>query len=86
MALRKRVRLTNNFGGQSEIDCYIRVASVTLTKANARVRLDLFDFGQNHLVHQDAVELEIDPEKPNVAAQVYSYLKTLPSYVGAEDC
>lgn len=86
MAIRKNVQLRNNFGEQSNVDCYIRVASVTLQKTNARAVLNLLSADQSRLVDQDAIEFIVDETKPNVLAQTYDHIKTMSKYAGAEDC
>lgn len=86
MAIRKNVQLRNNLGEQSHVDCYIRIASVTLQKTNARAVLNLLSADQSRLVDQDAIEFIVDETKPNVLAQTYDHIKTLIKYTGAEDC
>jgi hypothetical protein len=86
MAIKKKVELENNFGEQSVIDCYIRIASVTLHKNKARAVISLMSSDISKLVEQDVVEFECNDSLPNVWAQTYSQLKKLSKYSGAEDC
>jgi|688.fasta_scaffold204092_5 hypothetical protein len=86
MAIRKILDLKNNLGENSTVDCYVRVASVTLHKTNARAVLNLLAADQSRLVDQDAIEFIVDETKPNVLAQAYDHIKTMSKYAGAEDC
>lgn len=86
MAIKKTIQLQNNFGEQSTVNCYVRVASVTLHKTKARAILNLLAADQSRLIDQDAVDFEVDESKVNVISQAYDYIKTLDKYSGAEDC
>lgn len=88
MALQKTLSLTNSFGEQSEIDCYIRVVEVSCSKTQGSAKVNLLRSGTEKVLEQRDYLFEVDvaPEAKNVWEQVYEHLKTLPEFEGAVDC
>jgi hypothetical protein len=88
MALQKVLSLANNFGEQSQIDCYIRVVEVSTAKSQGVVKLDIMRADQTRILEKrDMVFVpNLEPGAQHPWAQAYEHLKTLPEYAGAIDC
>ena len=88
MALKKTMSLTNNFGEQSLIDCYIKVSLVNTSKTSGVIRLDLIKDETQIVIDSRDVLFEPDMQDgaPNVWAQAYLFVKTLPEFADAVDC
>lgn len=86
MAIAKQLKLENNFGESSYIDCYVRVSVVTLQKTKARVIADVMSADQSKILDKDVFEFEVQESLPNVWAQAYNYMKSQEKYSGARDC
>ena len=91
MALKKTLKLIDNFGVEVELpDCYIRVVSLHGGKTNMTASVDVFkkyegEFPTDFVLNQ---KHEFVPrlDGPNFIVQAYNHLKTLPEYQGAVDC
>lgn len=71
--------------GEKEIEksCYVKVESVNATKSDAAAVVSYTsDIGKM----QSVFKFQISLEGKNFIAQAYEHLKTLPEFVGAEDC
>jgi hypothetical protein len=88
MALKKSMLLTNNFGEQSQIDCYIRVTEVSCSKLHGVVKITLLRAGTERVLEsRDSLfNVSVAPGALNIWGQAYEHLKTLPEYVDATDC
>lgn len=66
-----------------EKSCYIKVESVNSTKTNASAVVSYTsDIGKM----QQVFKFQVTLDGKNFIAQAYEHLKTLPEFVGAEDC
>ena len=88
MALKKTLSLTNNFGEQSEFDCYIRVVEVSCAKTQGVAKVDLVKDGTDKVLKREDHLFEVDPspDAKNIWEQAYTHLKTLARFDGAVDC
>lgn len=90
MALQKTLKLTNNFGTETEIpNVYIKVSEVLFCKNGS------FGTIQFKKTKEDNIPLKIDrfyfesivgQNAKDAIAQGYEHLKTLPEFADAVDC
>jgi hypothetical protein len=88
MALRKTLTLTNNFGDQSQIDCYIRVVETLCSKEQCVAKFDLLRNGTDKILEKrdHLFEMNVAPEAKNVWEQAYVSLKLVTEFANAQDC
>jgi hypothetical protein len=91
MALRKTLKLIDNFGIEVELaDCYVRVSGLSGTKTAMTASVDIFKKPEgefpNVLLANEKHEFSTDLSGPNLFVQAYNHLKTLPQYANAVDC
>lgn len=87
MALTKNVDLKNNFGMDSTIqNAYLVVEKLSGGKQDLGIYLAVYD--QQKQNRYAILQFSFAPklEGKNFIAQAYEHLKTLPEFVGAEDC
>jgi hypothetical protein len=65
---------------------YVRVASVSGTKALVSMQVTLSQDSQSIPVHTMGFSFIPDLAGPNFIAQAYLHLKSLPEFAGATDC
>ena len=88
MALNKTLFLVNNFGEESEFNCYIRVVEVRCSKLTGVVKINLLKNGTEQVLESREHLFDVDPSPNavNIWAQAYACLKELPEYEGCIDC
>jgi hypothetical protein len=88
MALRKTLSLTNNFGDQSQIDCYIRVVEISCSKTQCVAKFNLLRNGTDKVLEKrdHLFEMNVTPEAKNIWEQAYTSLKLVTEFAGAQDC
>jgi hypothetical protein len=88
MALKKSMSLTNNFGDQTQIDCYVRATEVNCSKLHGVVKIALLRDGTERVLENRDIlfDVSVAPGAKNIWEQAYDHLKTLPEYAGATDC
>lgn len=91
MALKKTLKLIDNFGVEVELpDCYVRAASLSGTKNSIVINVDIFKKPEGEfptvLLANEKHEFAPRLDGQNFIVQAYNHLKTLPQYSGAVDC
>jgi hypothetical protein len=88
MALRKTLSLTNNFGDQSQIDCYIRVVETLCSKNQCVAKFDLLRNGTDQILEKrdHLFQMDVAPDAKNIWEQAYQSLKLVAEFAGAQDC
>ena len=86
MALKKTLKLTNNFGTKSEFpDAYIVVDQIQGNKDFINLEVVIRSAPQGRFLHRISSEFIPDMEGSNFIKQAYEHLKTLPEFEGAVD-
>jgi len=67
-------------------DCYIKVAIVSASKTEGQACVTFTEDAGSSVLFQKSYLFPLDLNGPNPIKQAYEHLKTLPEFVGAEDC
>lgn len=88
MALVKKLVLTDNFGGQTAYDCYVRIVEVRSSKTNAVAKYNIMSADQVKVYESKDIDFEtsVALDSPNIWTQAYRALKALPMFENAMDC
>lgn len=88
MALSKTLSLTNNFGQQSSLDCYIKVNEVRSSKTNAVANYSIMSNDKSKVYESNDIVFNSDValDAPNIWTQAYQALKNTDMFKDAVDC
>ena len=94
MAIKKTIKLKNNFGTETTIqDAYIRVDSLIFKRKHPITGERLVEIAVSINKDENSTALEkrghffaIDLSGGNSLTQAYEFLKTMPDYADATDC
>lgn len=85
MAIRKKLSLANAASDNINVECYIRVVSVSASKEQAIATYNVCRNDNMKVIHQNAIPFAPDVNG-NTWAQAYIALKQTEEFSGAEDC
>jgi hypothetical protein len=87
MAIKKDMTLTDNFGIQVTIrDAYVRIATIEGSKSGMVAVVETWNADMSHGIMVESIAFVPSLEGKNFISQAYDYIKTLPTYAGAQDC
>ena len=86
MALQGTFTLRNSFGLDADMECYVRVATVSGTKLTQLASVEYLDpIGRTAVYATRSHVFSPDLEGGNFIEQAYLHLKSLPEFAGADD-
>lgn len=85
MAIRKTLSLANAASDNVNVQCYIRVTDIKVSKDQAVATYHVCRNDNMKVVYERSIPFNPDVNG-NTWAQAYNHLKTLPEFAGATDC
>lgn len=85
MALQKQMNVDAKFVGEVTVTAYVKVESVSGTKANATAVVSAKKSGTDDEIWEKVYSFAPDLDGGNFIKQAYEHLKTLPEFAGAAD-
>jgi hypothetical protein len=86
MAIQKSIEFTTQYGKIAVPNCYIRVNSVEINKAEAAAAITFYRDNKINALQEQSHPFAYDLEGPNPIKQAYLHLKSLPEFADAVDC
>jgi len=86
-----KITAVNNTNGQAETQAYARITNFHGTKSQIQVQIEIHATEQARQsgwpsIQQDSAYINMEDLQGDLIPAIYTVLKTLTKYAGAEDC